>query len=99
MAVNDMTPVAKDNSTMKDFDAVVIYNINPTQVAELYSTKSRAFHQVDRNDTYLMYQFMVQALRNAAYKATRKYEALDMNDNRQAIEQDMREIMQRTLAE
>jgi SPFH domain / Band 7 family len=77
VSVNDMTPVAKDNSTMKDFDAVVIYNINPTQVAELYSTKSRAFHQIDRDDTYLMYQFMVQALRNAAYKAARKYEALD----------------------
>ncbi len=99
VSVNDMTPVAKDNSTMKDFDAVVIYNINPTQVAELYSTKSRAFHQIDRDDTYLMYQFMVQALRNAAYKAARKYEALDMADNRQAIEQDMREIVLRTLAE
>ncbi len=99
VSVNDMAPVAKDNSTMKDFDAVVIYNINPTQVAELYATKSRAFHMSDNEDTYLMYQFMVQALRNAAYKATRKYEALDMNDNRQAIEQDMREIVQRTLTE
>jgi regulator of protease activity HflC (stomatin/prohibitin superfamily) len=97
--VNDMTPVAKDNSTMKDFDAVLMYNINPSQVAELYSTKSRAFHMTDRDDTYLMYQFMVQALRNAAYKAARKHEALDMADNRQAIEQEMREIIVRTLAE
>ena len=36
VALNDMTPVAADNSTMKDFDAVVVYNINPQQVAELY---------------------------------------------------------------
>jgi len=26
--VEDMTPLAKDNSTMKDFDALVTYNIN-----------------------------------------------------------------------
>ncbi len=26
--LDDMTPLAKDNSTMKDFDAIVIYNIN-----------------------------------------------------------------------
>jgi hypothetical protein len=33
--LDDMTPVAKDNSTMKDFDAVVIYNINQTQTNTL----------------------------------------------------------------
>jgi len=100
-SVNDMNPIAKDNSTLKDFDATVIYSINPAQVAELYSTKSRAFHRVDEKegDTYLMYEFMVQALRNAAYKATRKYDALDMNDNRQIIEQEMRELVLRTISE
>ena len=36
VTLNDMTPVAADNSTMKDLDAVVVYNINPQQVAELY---------------------------------------------------------------
>ena len=38
VSLDNMTPVAKDNSTMKDLDAVVVYNINPAQVAELYST-------------------------------------------------------------
>ncbi len=28
VVLENMTPVAKDNSTMKDFDAVVVYNIN-----------------------------------------------------------------------
>ena len=37
VSLENMTPVAKDNSTMKDFDAVVVYNIKTQQVAELYS--------------------------------------------------------------
>jgi hypothetical protein len=97
--LEDMTPVAKDNSTMKDFDAVVIYNINQAQVAELYSQKSQAFHARHNGDIYLMYNYIVQTTRNAIYKEARKYEALDMADNRQAMEQAVKETIQRSLAE
>lgn len=97
--VNDLTPLAKDNSTMKDFDAVVIYNINPSQVSELYSQKSKAFHANHDGDVFLMYNYIVQAARNAIYKASREYEALTMNDNRQAIETKVREIMLASLRE
>jgi regulator of protease activity HflC (stomatin/prohibitin superfamily) len=98
--LEDMTPVAKDNSTMKDFDAVIVYNINPTQVAELYSTKNRAFHANDRSgDVFLMYNYIVQNARNAIYKAARKYEALDMADNRSEMENFIKEEIVRNLAE
>ncbi len=97
--LDDMTPVAKDNSTMKDFDAVVIYNINQAQVAELYSQKSQAFHAKHNGDIYLMYNYIVQAARNAIYKEARKYEALDMADNRAQMEQAIREQIQKSLAE
>jgi lipopolysaccharide export LptBFGC system permease protein LptF len=93
--LDDMTPVAKDNSTMKDFDAVVIYNINQAQVAELYSTKSQAFHARHNGDIYLMYNYITQAARNAIYKEARKYEALDMADNRQAMEAAIKEQIQK----
>jgi len=97
--LDDMTPVAKDNSTMKDFDAVVIYNINQSQVAELYSQKSQAFHARHNGDIYLMYNYIVQNARNAIYKEARKYEALDMADSRQAMEQAIKEQIQKSLAE
>lgn len=95
--VNDLTPVAKDNSTMADFDMTVIYNINPSQVAELYSTKSQSFHVRGKSDTYLMMNYISQTSRNAVYKVARDYEALDMNDNRQAMEQKVREIVSASL--
>jgi hypothetical protein len=97
--LDDMTPVAKDNSTMKDFDAVVIYNINQSQVAELYGTKSQAFHAKHNGDIYLMFNYIVQNARNAIYKEARKYEALDMADNRQAMEQAIKEQIQKSLTD
>lgn len=97
--LENMTPIAKDNSTMADMDAVVVYNINQDQVSELYTTKSKAFHATFQGDTYLMYNYVVQMARNAIYKVSREYEALDMNDNRQAMEQKIRETMARSLAE
>jgi regulator of protease activity HflC (stomatin/prohibitin superfamily) len=97
--LNDMTPVAKDNSTMKELDAVVVYNINPQSVAELYSTKNKAFHAEFKGDTYVMYNYIVQNARNAIYKAARKYEALDMADNRGEMEKFIQDEIVRNLAE
>jgi len=97
--LDDMTPLAKDNSTMKDFDAVVIYNLNQSQVAELYNTKSKAFHLDRGGDTYLMYNYVMQMARNAIYKSAREYEALDMADNRSQIEIRVKEIMQKSITD
>jgi regulator of protease activity HflC (stomatin/prohibitin superfamily) len=97
--LENMTPVAKDNSTMKDLDAVVVYNINPQNVAELYSTKNKAFHAEFKGDTYVMYNYVVQNARNAIYKAARKYEALDMADNRSDMESFIKEEIVRNLTE
>jgi len=95
----DMTPVAKDNSTMKDFDAVVVYNINPQQVSELYATKNKSFHAEYSGDTFVMYNYIVQNARNAIYKAARKYEALDMADARSDMETFIKEEIVRNLTE
>lgn len=99
VVLENMTPVAKDNSTMKDLDAVVVYNINPQNVAELYSTKNKSFHAEFKGDTYVMYNYIVQNARNAIYKAARKYEALDMADNRTDMENFIKEEIIRNLAE
>jgi hypothetical protein len=97
--VENMTPLAKDNSTMKDFDALITYNINQAQVAEIYNSKNRSFHAVDDGDVYLMYNYIFNAARNAIYKSARKYEALDMADSRQAMETEIKEQITRILAE
>ena len=97
--VEDLTPLAKDNSTMKDFDLIVTYNINPAQVAEIYNDKNKSFHAQHNGDTYLMFNYIFNATRNATYKAARKYDALDMADNRAAMEVQIKEQIQQTLAD
>lgn len=99
--VTDLTPLASDNSTIKDFDMSVIYSINPTSVAELYIDKNRGFHaETEDGDTLLMYNYIRQLARNAAYKVARRYESLKMADNRAEIEQAVRaEIVQQLAAE
>lgn len=98
--VQNLTPLAADNSTMKEFDISVIYNITPSSVSDLYINKSRSFHTVDdTGDIYLMHSYIYQTARNAVYKTARKYEALNMNDNRAQIEQEIQEVMAATLNE
>lgn len=99
--VVDLTPLASDNSTVKDFDLSVIYSVNPASVAEIYIEKNRGFHQVtEEGDTLLMYNYIHQLARNAAYKVARRYESLKMADNRAEIEQLVRaEIVQQLNAE
>ena len=99
VVLDNMTPVAKDNSTMADFDAVIVYSINQSQVAELYNSKNKSFHAESRGDVYLMYNYIVQNARNAIYKAARKYEALDMADNRTEMENIIKDEIVKNLAE
>lgn len=99
--VTDLTPLASDNSTVKDFDMAIVYSVNPTSVAELYINKNRGFHAVtEEGDTLLMYNYIKQLGRNAAYKVARRYESLKMADNRAEIEQLVRqEILAQLAAE
>jgi hypothetical protein len=97
--VADLTPLASDNSTVADFDMSVIYSINPGSVAELYIEKNRGFHaETEEGDTLLMYNYIRQLGRNAAYKVARKYESLKMADNRAEMEQSIRQEIVASLA-
>lgn len=97
--VTDLTPLASDNSTVKDFDMAIVYSVNPSSVAEIYVNKNRGFHAVTEDgDTLLMYNYIRQLGRNAAYKVARRYESLKMADNRAEIEQFVRQEIVNQLA-
>ena len=99
VAVDNMTPLASDNSTIKDFDMTVVYNVNPSSVSDLWTTKNRSFHALDGKggDILLMQNYVAISARNAAYKAARNYESLKMADNRPTIEMQIRENIMKTL--
>ncbi len=79
----------------------VVYNVNPAAVSELWTTKNKTFHGVSDKggDILLMQNYVALSARNAAYKVAREYESLKMADNRQTIEQKIRDSIIKTLNE
>ena len=99
VAWDNLTPQTADNSTLKDFDVAMIYEVNPTAVSDLWVNQSRSFHAYDKGEYYLMFKYMQQLLNSATAKAVRKYKALDVADNRANIENDIRSIVDTMLKE
>ncbi len=99
IAVNldNKTPMTADNSPLADFDITVVYGLNPTSVAELYSTKSRSFHTEHKGDIFLMHNYMSTLVNNAAYKVVRNYKSLEVADNRAKIEEQIRDTVHEQL--
>ena len=93
VTLENKTPMTADNSPLADFDITVVYGLNPTAVAELYSTKSRSFHAEQKGDIYLMYSYMSILVNNAAYKVIRNYKSLEVADNRAKIEEQIRDVV------
>lgn len=97
LELEDMTAQTADNSTLKDFDMMLVYSINPASVGELWTTKSRGFHTYHEGDWYLMFNYINNIARSSAYKAVRKFEALKVADNRGAIETTTLELIRDAL--
>lgn len=97
VAIDNKTPMTSDNSPLQDFDITVVYAINPTAVAELYSTKSKSFHIEYKGDTYLMQNYMTTVVNNAAYKVVREYKSLEAADNRKEMEDKILAVVSDTL--
>lgn len=101
VAWNNLTPQTADNSTLKDFDVAMVYDVNPTAVSDIWINQSRSFHSYDNkhNEWYLMFNYMNQLLNSATVKAVRKYNALSVADNRANIEADIKVIVDQMLKE
>ena len=87
--IDNKTPLTADNSALADFDMTIIYSLNPSSVAELYSSKARSFHAHDKEDILLMYNYVTTLMNNAAYKVVRNYKSLEIADNRAKVEQEI----------
>lgn len=98
--IQNRQPLTAENTPLSDFDISVVYGVNPQSVAEIYSTKSKSFHSVDRDgDILLMQSYLTTTINNAAYKVVRNYKNLEVADNRDKIEQEIREIVTQQLKE
>jgi regulator of protease activity HflC (stomatin/prohibitin superfamily) len=98
-SLEDKRPLTKDDVALKQVDLSYVYSVSPTAVAELWTKQPRSFHLMNekQGDTYLMAVRMNTLVNNALYESVRKYSTKEVNDKRQAIEQDVTDIVARTL--
>lgn len=95
--LDNKTPMTADNSPLADFDITIQYALNQNSVAELYSSKSKAYHVESKGDIYLMHNYMTTAANNASYKVVRQYKSLEAGDAREAMEKSIREEINKQL--
>jgi hypothetical protein len=99
MQLRDHQPTTIENTKLADLDFTVIYNITPSAASELWSKKSKSFHEYspDTKDWSLMYNYMWTVASNASVKTIRKYEALKVTDAREKIEAEIMDTMRAEL--
>ena len=98
--IQNKQPLTIENTPLNDFDLSVVYSVNPQSVAEIYSTKSKSFHAIDSDgDILLMQSYLTTVINNAAYKVVRNYKNLEVADNREKIEQEIRDVVTQQLKE
>lgn len=95
----NLTPQTADHTNLKDMDVQLVYNVNPSAVYDIYTTKSQSMHDYENGDIFLMYNFMASIVNSSSQQAVSKYNALDVATHRSDIETDIRNIINQKLKE
>ena len=100
LSEENITPASKDKSTLKDLDVNFTYITEPTSAFFFYTKYSTTAHMYDKksHETFLMANFVSAIVRAAVYSAVAEYDALEVNNNRKAIEERIRILANEKLA-
>lgn len=81
--LNDLTPKARDNLSLRDLDLTVYYKVAPASIAELYVKYAARHARADGNREFLpAYQLVHGIARNVIYEEASKMESLVMHTKR-----------------
>lgn len=94
VALDNLTPRAKDNLTLKDLDVTIYYKTTPTKVADFAATHAGMSAKL-QNEHYLRpgYVLIENLARGVAYDETSKFDSLTLHQNRQALEASIKEAL------
>ena len=101
VTVENLKPMTAESSPLADFDINVVYNVNPAAVADIYKNKARSFHTKDpnTNEIHLMNNYVQVLINNAVNESVRKFKQLEVVDNRQVIEDNVKILITNQLKE
>jgi regulator of protease activity HflC (stomatin/prohibitin superfamily) len=96
--LNDLTPKARDNLSLRDLDVTVYYRVNAASIAEL-TVKYAGQHTRDEGSrvTLPAYAMLVRLARNAIYEQTSRIDSLVMHTQRDELATAVRKSLQAEL--
>jgi regulator of protease activity HflC (stomatin/prohibitin superfamily) len=81
--LNDLTPKARDNLSLRDLDLTVYYKVAPASIAELYVKYAARHAKADGNREFLpAFQLVHGIARNVIYEEASKMDSLVMHTKR-----------------
>jgi regulator of protease activity HflC (stomatin/prohibitin superfamily) len=84
--LNDLTPKAKDNLSLRDFDVTVYYRVKDAAIAELQAKYAGQSMRAPEGGYYLpAYELVFRVARNVAYEEIAKVDSLVMHTRRDQL--------------
>ena len=97
--LDNMTPKAKDNLSLKDLDVTVYYRTDPSKVAGLQVKYAGQSARDDKSGVYFPgFRLLESVSRGTIYDIVgTKYDSLSIHSRRNELETDIKEAMQKDL--
>ena len=93
--LNDLTPKARDNLSLRDLDVTVYYRVMPGSVADLYVKYAGQHTRDEGSRVYLpAYALLQRVARNAIYQQASHIDSLVMHTQREELAQAVRKSLQ-----
>ena len=83
--LDNMTPKAKDNLTLKEMDLTVYYRVNGAKVPELYTKYAAQNARSQHGYWYAGYQLVENLSRTAIYEEVAKHDSLTIHQHRDEV--------------
>jgi hypothetical protein len=97
--LNDLTPKAKDNLSLKDMDVTVFFKTTPTRVAELQTKYTgQSYHAMGDHGPWVAgYGVVMRQARSTVYEEVAKHDSLIMHTVREELENAIGTSLQKKL--
>jgi regulator of protease activity HflC (stomatin/prohibitin superfamily) len=95
--LNDLTPKARDNLSLRDLDMTVFYRTEPAAVADLYVKYAAQHARADGGVNYPAFNLVQRVARNVIYEETSKIDSLIMHTQRDELAAAVRRALQAEL--
>ncbi len=95
--INDLTPKAADNLSLKDLDVSVFYRVPQGRVSELYVKYAQASGRGTDGIYLPAYGLVVREARSAIYEQVSKIDSLQLHKQRESLQTDVLQELQSRL--